>query len=178
MSLTRALLLAGGVVAAAAGCSSVPNVPPSGSVVPSEGKVQVASSLSYTYEELIAAPAVAWSLKGILDNSLDQLPILRTPLVLYFVYQPFAPNWSVEEAQLDGETYYVRLLAKRFRVGGDGEAMNVLKRRAVQLQYERGYAGYRIVDYSEGIESSTPVAQRYSHGIVQLVRAETAPGRR
>jgi hypothetical protein len=50
--------------------------------------------------------------------------------------------------------------------------MLVLKRRALQLQHQHGYAGYRILDYSEGIESGTPVAQRYSHGIVQLVRAE------
>ncbi|MBI2307804.1 MAG: hypothetical protein HYU78_10945 [Rhodocyclales bacterium] len=177
MNLTRTLLMTGVLLAALSGCSSVPNVPPEGSLVPSEGKVQVASSLSYTYEELIAAPAVAWSLKGILEKSLDQLPVFQTPLVLYFVYQPFAPNWSVEEARLDGETYYVRLLAKRFRTGGDGEAMAVLKRRAVQLQHARGFADYRILDYSEGIESSTPVAQRYSHGIIQLVRAEHAPAR-
>ncbi len=159
-----------------AGCTTAPpNIPPSGTLVPSEGKVQVASSLDYSYEELIAAPAVAWSLKGILEKSLDQLPVFTQPIVLYFIYQPFAPNWSVQEARLDDRTYYVRMLAKRFRTGGDGEAMMVLKRRALQLQHERGYAAYRILDYSEGIESSTPVSQRFSHGIVQLVRADT-PG--
>lgn len=177
MSLLRTLLVAGSLLSAMAGCTSAPNVPPAGALVPAEGKVQVASSLSYSYEELIAAPAVAWSLRGILEKSLDQLPVFQTPLVLYFVYQPFAPNWSVEEARLDGQTYYVRLLAKRFRTGGDGEAMAVLKRRAVQLQHERGFASYRILDYSEGIESSTPVAQRYSHGIIQLVRVEHVPAR-
>lgn len=178
MTPFRTLLAAGSTLAVLAGCASAPNVPPSGSLVPSEGKVQVASTVSYTYEELIAAPLVAWSLKGILEKSLDQLPIFDQPLVLYFVYQPFAPNWSVEEARLDDQTYYVRLQAKRFRIGGDGEAVAVLRRRAQQLQYERGFAAYRILDYGEGIESSTPVSQRYSHGIIQLVRAEQQPGAR
>lgn len=175
MSMLRAALLAAGVGIGACACTSTPvNIPAQGALVPAEGKVQVASSLSYSYEELIAAPVVAWSLRGILEKSLDQLPIFEQPLILYFVYQPFAPNWSVEEAKLDEQTYYLRLLAKRFRTGGDGEAMLVLKRRALQLQHERGYSGYRIVDFSEGIESGTPIAQRYSHGIVQLLRAEAA----
>ncbi|HEX5804560.1 MAG TPA: hypothetical protein VFY24_16195 [Azospira sp.] len=174
MRSALAAVLGAGLVGLSACASAPPNIPPSGSLVPSEGKVQVASSLSYTYEELIAAPVVAWSLRGILEKSLDQLPLFKQPLLLYFVYQPFAPNWSVEEARLDERTYYLRLLAKRFRTGGDGEAMLVLKRRALQLQHERGYSGYRIVDFSEGIESGTPVAQRYSHGIVELVRAEPA----
>jgi len=164
------------LAAALAACASSPgDLPPSGTLVPAEGRVKVASSISYTYEELLAAPVAAWSLSGILENTLDELPVFRQPLVLYFVYQPFAPNWSVEEARLDEQTYYVHLLAKRFRTGGDGEAMHVLRQRARQLQLARGYADYRIVDYSEGIQSSTPVAQRFSHAIVQLVRADAPP---
>ena len=57
----------------------------------------------------------------------------------------------------------------------DGEAMLVMKRRATQLQHERGYAGYRILDYSEGIQSSTPISQRYSEGVFKLVRADASP---
>jgi hypothetical protein len=34
-----------------------------------------------------------------------------------------------------------------------------------------GYEDFRIVDYSEGIESSTPFTHRYSEGTIQLVRA-------
>jgi hypothetical protein len=178
MNLKRVVSLVTGLLIGLVGCTSIPpNIPPSGSIVPGEGKVQVTPSVSYTYEELAIAPVVAWSLKGILENSLDQLEIFQQPLILYFVYQPFAPNWSVEEAKLDDNTYYLRLQAKRFRIGGDGEAMMVLKRRALQLQHARGFSGYRILDYSEGIESSTPVSQRYSQGIVQLVRADAASTR-
>jgi hypothetical protein len=178
MSLKFRVILSVGLLIGLFGCTSIPpNIPPSGSIVPGDGKVQLTPSVSYTYEELVVAPAVAWSLKGILENSLDQLQLFQQPLILYFVYQPFAPNWTIEEAKLDDKTYYLRLQAKRFRTGGDGEAMMVLKRRALQLQHERGYTGYRVLDYSEGIESSTPVSQRFSQGIVQLVRAEPAPGR-
>lgn len=67
--------------------------------------------------------------------------------------------------------------AKSFRTGGDGESMQILKRRARQLQYEKGYAGYRILDYSEGIESSTPLTHRVSEGTIQLVRVQI-PGQR
>ncbi|MDQ5905876.1 MAG: hypothetical protein QG590_357, partial [Pseudomonadota bacterium] len=80
-------------------------------------------------------------------------------------------------AALDENTFYVRLQAKRYRTGGDGEAMSVLKRRATQLQHERGFAAYRILEYSEGIESNTIGAQKYSEGIVQFARAGAPAGR-
>ena len=156
-----------------AACGTVPpNVPPSGTIVPEEGRVQVASDVSYTYKELVAAPVTAYMLDGILEKSLDQLRPFTQPILLYFVYQPFAPNWTLEEAKLNEDTYYVRMLAKRFRTGGDGEAMMVMKRRAKQLQHERGYAGFKVIDFSEGIESSTPISQRYSEGIFKLVKSD------
>ncbi|MBK7355540.1 hypothetical protein [Propionivibrio sp.] len=93
------------------------------------------------------------------------------------IYDPLAPNWSIEEQMLNEDTYYLSLKAKSFRTGGDGEAMQVLKRRALQLQRERGYAGYRILDYSEGIESSTPLTHRVSEGTIQLVRVGMLPKR-
>lgn len=131
------------------------SVPTSGSFLPNTN-LQLTPNIGYSLEKLAIA-----GLGG---------------LVLNAVYQPLAPNWSIEEAVLDADTYYVRMEAKRFRIGGDGEAMMVLRRRARQLQIQRGYSGYRILDYSEGIESHTPVAQRFSEGIIQLVRAD-APGR-
>ena len=91
--------------------------------------------------------------------------------LLYIVYDPLAPNWSIKERALGKDSYYVSLRAKSFRTGGDGEAIQILKRRAMQLKRERGYEDFRIVDYSEGIESSTPFTHRYSEGTIQLVRA-------
>jgi len=171
----KKLALSAALAAALAACATPPpNVPPSGSLIPDEGRVQVTSDISYTYKEAIAAPVVMYTLSGILEKSMDQLRPFTQPIILYLIYQPFAPNWTVEEARINDDTYYVRLLAKRFRTGGDGEAMMVLRRRATQLQHERGYAGYRIIDFSEGIESSTPIAQRYSEGIFRLVRVDGA----
>lgn len=76
---------------------------------------------------------------------------------------------SIEEKPLSDDTYFA-LRAKSFRTGGDGEAIQIIKRRALQLQREKGYVGYRILDYSEGIESSTPLTRRVSEGTVQLVK--------
>lgn len=94
--------------------------------------------------------------------------------LLYIIYDPLAPNWSIKERALGKDSYYISLRAKSFRTGGDGEAIQILKRRAIQLKRERGYDDYRIVDYSEGIESSTPFTHRYSEGTIQLVRANNA----
>ena len=95
----------------------------------------------------------------------------RQSALLYLIYDPMAPNWTIKETRLDVSTYHLSLQAKRYRVGGDGEAMRILKRRADFLKREQGYADYRILDYSEGIESSTPFTHRYSEGTIQLVRA-------
>jgi hypothetical protein len=65
--------------------------------------------------------------------------------------------------------------AKSFRTGGDGESRLILRRRAQQLQRERGFLDYRILDYSEGVESSTPFTHRYAEGVIQMVQAD--PGR-
>lgn len=92
---------------------------------------------------------------------------------LYLVYDPLAPNWDVEEKAISEDTYTLSLRAKSFRVGGDGEAYQILKRRAVQLQRINGYSGYRILDYSEGILSSTPLTKRVSEGTIKLVHVES-----
>ena len=111
------------------------------------------------------------------DTSESVLSAVAAAVSVLVVYDPLAPNWSIEEKPLTDDTYYLALRAKSFRVGGDGEAIQIIKRRALQLQREKGYAGYRILDYSEGIESSTPLTHRVSEGTVQLVRAQPVPSR-
>ncbi len=106
--------------------------------------------------------------------ALEKIAVSAAAVALaYHVYDPLAPNWKIEEAALGGDTYALSMRAKSFRTGGDGEALQILRRRAQQLQRERGYASYRILDFSEGIESSTPFTQRYSEGTVLLVRSAT-----
>lgn len=150
-------LLVAAVLSAVTGCTSVEYVSPAEGWYIPKATINVAPNTHYTLEQL--------ALTGLAG------------LALNYVYQPFAPNWTLEEAVLDERTYYIRMQAKRFRIGGDGEAMMLLKRRATQLQYDRGYAGFRILDYAEGVESNTPIAQRFSQGIVQLVKVDAAAAR-
>lgn len=89
--------------------------------------------------------------------------------LLFIIYDPLAPNWSIQERSLKSDTYYLLMRAKSFRTGGDGESLQIVKRRAAQLQRERGYDSYRILDYSEGVESSTPFTHRVSEATIQLI---------
>lgn len=100
------------------------------------------------------------------------LEALAAAAVVYYVVDPLAPNWQVQEARLADDLYRLSLRRKRFSAGGDGEAMQVLARRAEQLALQHGYAGYQLLRYTEGIESSLPVpaAQRVSEGVIRLTR--------
>lgn len=80
-------------------------------------------------------------------------------------------NWELVEAKLASDRYALSLRMRRFHSGGDGEGRSLFHRRARELAQLGGYAGYEVLAYSEGIDSSLPLAQRVSEGIVQL----TAP---
>jgi hypothetical protein len=126
------------------------NYPFAGPLIP-DGTVRLSPNNSYSLEQLAFSAAGA--------------------ALLYYIYDPLAPNWSIEEARLAEDTYRLSLKMKRYHNGGDGEAMMVMKRRATQLKYEKGYADYQILEYAEGIESSTPVARRFGEGVIRLVKA-------
>ena len=132
------------------GTANTTLTPNTGTILPNT-KLVISPTVSYTVEQIAATVLVGG--------------------MLYKIYDPLAPNWSIEEKALDADTYYLSLRAKSFRTGGDGEAIQVVKRRALQLQREKGYAAYRILDYSEGVESSTPLTHRVSEGTIQLVRS-------
>ena len=127
-------------------------------------------------------PAKAVALVGAVGYAVNQysgganLGLAAAAVVAaYVIYDPLAPNWTIEEKIVDGTTYMLSMRAKSFRIGGDGESGLILRRRALQLQRERGFPGFRVLDYAEGIESSTPFTHRYAEGTIQLVRAD--PGR-
>ena len=136
------------------GTTQTKSIPTSGYILPNT-TVQIGPTIAYSVEQ-IAVAGVAGAL-------------------LYVIYDPLAPNWNIEEKPLNEDTYFLSLRAKSFRTGGDGEAIQIVKRRALQLQREKGYAGYHILDYSEGIESSTPLTHRVSEGTIQLVRVLSPP---
>lgn len=93
---------------------------------------------------------------------------------IYVVYDPLAPNWEIEEARLNDNTYRLSMKMKRFHTGGSGESIQLLKRRASQLQHEQGFSTYQILEYSEGIDSQTIAARRMAEGVIRLVRQEQA----
>lgn len=150
----RYLLFSITTILALGGCTSFRsldgNYPNNGPLLP-QGNIQLTSGISYSLEKLVVAGAGAW--------------------ILYNIYDPLAPNWAVVEAKVADNVYVLDLKMKRFHTGGSGEAMMVIKRRAEQLRRENGFASYRVVDYVEGIESSTPIAQRYAQGLVQMARS-------
>lgn len=93
---------------------------------------------------------------------------------IYIVYDPLAPNWEIEESRLNESTYRFSLKMKRYHTGGAGESIQILKRRASQLQYEQGFGSYQILEYTEGIESQTIGARRMAEGVVKLVQPQQA----
>ena len=110
----------------------------------------------------------------------DAIPISRSlniPLesavaaaVVFAVIDPLAPNWAIEEMRLNDKRYRIAMRKKRFTTGGDGEAMPAFYRRAEQLVRDTGAASYRIVEFSEGVDSAVPISQRVAQGVVELVR--------
>ena len=152
-------------------CTTVDSVRPSGTITSQPG-VELAPNLAVSAETQAIAggllifghPVSALGLPGEIFNA-------KNSALLYIIYDPLAPNWTIKEQAIDAETYRLSLRAKHFRVGGDGEAIQIVKRRALQLQREKGYTGYRLLDYSEGVESATPFTYKISDGTIQLVNA-------
>lgn len=108
------------------------------------------------------------------NTSVKANVVLGAALAIYLIYDPLAPNWEIEEAKLNDETYRFSMKMKRFHTGGAGESLQILKRRASQLQHENGHAAYQIVDYSEGIDSHTLGARRVAEGVIRFVKHQDA----
>lgn len=97
-------------------------------------------------------------------------------LVAYAIYDPFAPTWTVNVTQLDEDRTRLDLQMKSLITGGDGEARQVFMRNAQRLADARGVAGFDVVRYEEGIDSTRPFAHRVASGEVRFVRSRTWPG--
>jgi hypothetical protein len=123
------------------------SVPRHGSLIPNT-RVQLTPGYATTVEKLTLTAAAA--------------------AALYYVYEPLDPNWEGADLPVSNEIYRISLRMKRFHTGGDGEALQVARRYAEQLQVARGASGYTIVEFAQGIESSTPIARRIAEAIVRL----------
>ena len=90
--------------------------------------------------------------------------------IIFIVIDPLAPNWKIEQSKLNEDRYRIALTKKRFTTGGDGEAAPVFNRRAEQIALANGDGRYRVLEFSEGIESTVPIARRVAQGVIEVVR--------
>lgn len=88
--------------------------------------------------------------------------------VLNLVYQPFEANWDVADIALSPETHRLALRMKRFTTGGEGEAWQTTRRYVERLQAAKGASSYVIVEFTTGIDSSTPFARRVGEALVRF----------
>lgn len=109
---------------------------------------------------------------GISLSSLATVAVVGA--AIYLVYDPLAPNWEIEESRLSPDVYRFSMKMKRYHTGGAGESVQILKRRASQLQYENGFSSYQILEYTEGIDSQTIGARRMAEGTIRLVQRQDA----
>lgn len=147
------LTLAGGLLLASllAGCSSAGG---SGSSLIPDKVIQLTANSSVSLSTLAAGALIVGA--------------------IHFYYDPLAPNWEIEETRLNDDTYRFSLKMKRYHTGGAGESIQILKRRASQIQYDQGFGGYQILEYTEGIDSQTIGARRMAEGVIRLVQRQQA----
>ena len=139
------LLRAAAAALLAAGCTGIDGVPSSNILIPPE-TLNISRSVSIPAESIAGAA------------------------ILFLVVDPLAPNWQVTQLEIGNDRYRIALRKKRFTTGGDGEAMPAFYRRAEQLVRDTRGVRYQVVEFSEGIDSATPAAQRVAQGIIQVIR--------
>ncbi len=132
-------------------CTSTSQV---GSPLVPDKSIQLTSKLALPMADLATAAVVAYAVN--------------------MFYDPLAPNWEIEETRLSEDTYRFALKMKRYHTGGAGESVQILKRRASQLQMEQGFGTYLLMTYSEGVESETLGARRVAEGTIRLVQRQQA----
>lgn len=88
--------------------------------------------------------------------------------VAYWVLDPLAPNWEIEETPLGDDHVHFSMKMKRYYAGGAGEARAVFRRRAGELARLNGFKGFEVMEYSEGLDSSLVGSQRTAVGVVRL----------
>jgi len=96
-------------------------------------------------------------------------------LIAYAIYDPFAPTWNIRVQRIDPVRVRFELRMKALHTGGEGEARQVFLRHARQLVEAEGFAGFDVVNYEEGVESTRPFARRVASGEIRLARSRVWP---
>ena len=93
-------------------------------------------------------------------------------LIVYGIYDPFAPTWEIRVTEISAEYRRIDLSMKRLATGGDGEARQTFLRTVRSLVAKGGYVGFDELRYEEGIDSTRPFAHRVASGEVRLVKSQ------
>lgn len=88
--------------------------------------------------------------------------------VANIVVEQLTAGWSIEQTRIGDNLFRIELRRKRFTTGGDGEVTQVFYRQAEQIVRKYGYAGYRVMEFGEGIDSMFLVSQRVAQGVIQV----------
>lgn len=106
---------------------------------------------------------------GLASDSYLKPEYLSAALVAYAIYDPLAPNWKIEVVPRNETRARIDMRLRKLITGGEGEARVVFMRNAQEYAEDQGFAGFEIVRYEEGLESTRPFAQRYATGDIKLV---------
>ena len=90
--------------------------------------------------------------------------------IAYYVVDPYAPNWEIQEARFPGDKVMLSMKMKRYYVGGAGEARDAFQHHAKELVRQGGYRRYEILEYSEGMDSNAIGSQRTAEGVLVLLK--------
>lgn len=154
-----------------AACASQPPLIPNASL-------DLTPDVSISTHQVVGAVATGYAARTVGTKALSTLAgisvsssvAMTAGIIIYLVYDPLAPNWEIKEQKLSDDTYLLDLRMKRYHTGGQGEAMQVLRRRAAALQAQGGFKDFQVVEYTEGIESKTFGAHRYAEAKLRLVK--------
>ena len=147
MSRALAIALSAGI---AAGCSTLQQVP--SAAVGGASAVVLAHKAGYANFEYLAALGVAYAL-----------------------YDPWAPNWDLEVTALDENRLRFEMRLRALHTGGEGEARGIVKRNAGRLARERGFSGFEMIEFEEGVESTRPFARKVASAEVRLYKSRIFP---
>lgn len=106
-------------------------------------------------------------------SAAELLGVAAVATAVYYVVDPLAPNWEVGETKVSDNRWRIAMQKKRFTTGADGEAAMLLHREAERLAAANGYRTYKILGWSEGVQSDMPIAYRWARGEIEL--REPAP---
>lgn len=96
-------------------------------------------------------------------------------LVAFAIYDPLAPTWRIDVTDIGGDRLRMDLRMKALASGGEGEARRVFLRNAREVVERGGFAGFDVLRFEEGIDSTRPFARRYASGEIRVLRSGIFP---